>query len=164
MGQFGEDYYNSLTMEDVAEMNETYGTSLESVYDMVHYWHPDHNHYIQPLANVLATYILGEVAKIADADKQEEEKPKVSVIKVAESTSEEGLDAVAYAAEWTQNRTKITDLVWTLTKKDDASKIYVANDNLEAEPNIASGTPVVRGIVFKIENLNEIDTVSAVLN
>jgi hypothetical protein len=68
VGQFGEDYFNSLTMDDVAEMNAKYGTSFESVYDMVHYWQPDHNHYIEPLASVIAEYILGEVAKIATGE------------------------------------------------------------------------------------------------
>ncbi|MGN1116516.1 MAG: hypothetical protein ACI4TH_08110, partial [Candidatus Ornithomonoglobus sp.] len=68
VGQWGEDYFNSLTMDDVAAYNAEYGTSFATVYDMVHYWQPDHNHYIEPLAGTIATYILGEVAKIASGE------------------------------------------------------------------------------------------------
>lgn len=75
MGQFGEDYINSLTMDDVEAFNTEYDKDFQSVFELVQYLYPDHNHYIEPLASVYATYALSEVEKIANGEIEEPDKP-----------------------------------------------------------------------------------------
>lgn len=69
VGQIGEDYMNSLTIEDVKAYNNENGTSFESVLDMVQSWYCDHNHYKEPLGKIIGTYILDELVKIQNASK-----------------------------------------------------------------------------------------------
>ena len=65
LGQWGEDYFNSLTMDDVTAYNAANGTDFTTVLAMVESWYVDHNHYKQPLGEKIGEYILAEVAKIA---------------------------------------------------------------------------------------------------
>lgn len=64
LGQWGQDWMNTLTAEDVAAYNAKYNTSFTTVLEMVQSWYLDHNHYMQPLGEEIATYILGELAKM----------------------------------------------------------------------------------------------------
>ncbi len=68
LGQWGEDWMNTLTAADVAAYNAEYGTTHKEVIDMVLSWYGDHNHYKEYLANRIANYLLGEVAKIVQED------------------------------------------------------------------------------------------------
>ena len=66
LGQWGEDWMNTLTAEDVTAYNAKYNTSFTTVLEMVQSWYVDHNHYKQPLGEEIATYILGELAKLVN--------------------------------------------------------------------------------------------------
>lgn len=65
LGYYFEDYFNSLTAEDVAAYNAENGTSFTSQVELVKSWYGDHNHYKQYLADKIGSYILDSVSKIA---------------------------------------------------------------------------------------------------
>ena len=65
LGQWGEDWMNSLTMEDVETYNKAHGTSFTTVLEMVQSFYVDHNHYKQYLGIQIAKYLFGELEKIA---------------------------------------------------------------------------------------------------
>lgn len=64
VGAWGQNWMNSLTMDDVNAYNAANSTEFTSVLDMVKSWYPDHNHYTQYLGVQIGTYILGELEKI----------------------------------------------------------------------------------------------------
>lgn len=64
LGYWGDDYFNSLTDEDVAAYNEANGTSYATVIEMVQSWYPDHNHYAAPLGTTIGNYIFDCISKI----------------------------------------------------------------------------------------------------
>lgn len=94
LGLWGDDYFNSLTEDDVANpdmwgpytWNST-GTDLiaypsmekyeehykapTNVRELVSSWYNDHNHYTSPLGDEIAKYILGELEKIATSEQPE---------------------------------------------------------------------------------------------
>ena len=75
LGNWGDDYFNSLTDEDVQNealwgpyrWNEsrdtatTGDTPITSKLELVSSWYGDHNHYTSPFAETVASYILGEL-------------------------------------------------------------------------------------------------------
>lgn len=65
LGYYFENYFNSLTAEDVATYNAENGTSFTSQVELVKSWYGDHNHYKQYLADKIGSYILDSVSKIA---------------------------------------------------------------------------------------------------
>lgn len=128
VGQWGEDYYNSLTMDDVTAYNEEYGTSFATVYDMVHYWQPDHNHYIEPLSSKIAEFILGEVAKICEEDNQpltvdmtKSDDGQSVVINASEAVSSVKLLKAAYNADGSLS--SVTVAAESLSKGDNTIAI-----------------------------------------
>lgn len=66
LGQWGEDWMNSLTMEDVTAYNKEYGTSFATVLEMVQSFYVDHNHYKQYLGIQIARFLFGELEKLAE--------------------------------------------------------------------------------------------------
>ncbi len=64
LGYWGNEYFSSLTMDDVTAYNEANGTSHATVLAMVQSWYPDHNHYARPLGDKIAEYIFDCIAKI----------------------------------------------------------------------------------------------------
>ncbi|MGN0164447.1 MAG: hypothetical protein ACI4EA_12860, partial [Candidatus Ornithomonoglobus sp.] len=68
LGQWGEDWMNTLTLDDVAAYNAEYGTEFTTVLEMVQSWYLDHNHYTAYLGTKIGEYLLGEVAKIASGE------------------------------------------------------------------------------------------------
>ena len=67
LGQWAEDWMNSLTMDDVTAYNATYGTAYASIIEMVQSWYVDHNHYKEYLGIQVGNYIFGELEKLAPA-------------------------------------------------------------------------------------------------
>lgn len=65
LGYYFENYFNSLTAEDVTAYNTENGTSFTSQVELVKSWYGDHNHYKQYLADKIGSYILDSVSKIA---------------------------------------------------------------------------------------------------
>ena len=65
LGQWGQDWMNTLTMDDVAAYNAANNTAYTSVLEMVQSWYVDHNHYKEYLGIQIGNYILGELADIA---------------------------------------------------------------------------------------------------
>lgn len=64
LGYWANDYFNSLTMEDVAAYNAANGTSFTTVLQLVQSWYPDHNHYARPLGQKIAEYIFNALDEI----------------------------------------------------------------------------------------------------
>lgn len=62
---YGENYFNSLTEADFDKAN-TNCPAPTTVLELVQTWYTDHNHYTAELALPLATYIMGELSKIAN--------------------------------------------------------------------------------------------------
>lgn len=152
MGQFGEDYINSLTMEDVEAFNAEYGKDIKSIFELVQYFYPDHNHYIEPLASVYAAYVLGEVEKIAK-DAEEPSEPFTvkfgtataadGVITVPVTTTGEGsLDVMLTAAQYDADgnlvkanitETTVTEATTSVTVESSAANtttLYIWNTNM----------------------------------
>ncbi len=65
LGQWGQDWMNTLTADDVTSYNAAYGTDYKTVLEMVQGWYVDHNHYREYLGNQIAWYLLGELAVMA---------------------------------------------------------------------------------------------------
>ena len=65
LGQWGEDWMNSLTAADITAYNSTYGTSYTTVLEMVQSWYGDHNHYKEYLGIQIAEYLLGQLKNLA---------------------------------------------------------------------------------------------------
>ncbi len=65
LGQWGQDWMNTLTAEDVTKYNAAAGTNFKTVLEMVQSWYVDHNHYKEYLGGQVAWYIFGELAKAA---------------------------------------------------------------------------------------------------
>lgn len=64
LGQWSEDWMNSLTMDDVTAYNAKYGTAYASIIEMVQSWYVDHNHYKEYLGIQIGNYIFGELEKL----------------------------------------------------------------------------------------------------
>ncbi len=58
LGYWGDQYFNSLTVEDAQAAGKT------TVLELVQSWYPDHNHYKQELGKKIAEYITDCVSKI----------------------------------------------------------------------------------------------------
>ena len=66
LGYYFEDYFNSLTTDDVADYNAKNETSFTTPLELVKSWYTDHNHYRQPLGEKIGTYIFDCLSQIAD--------------------------------------------------------------------------------------------------
>lgn len=71
MGKFGNDYYNSLTMDDIDKANvqnkdhaNSNYTAPTSVLEIVQSWHPDHNHYTKEMGDLYAAHVMSTLANI----------------------------------------------------------------------------------------------------
>ncbi len=58
LGQWGEDWMNTLTMDDVTAYNTAKGTEFKTVLEMVQSWYVDHNHYKEYLGVQIANYLF----------------------------------------------------------------------------------------------------------
>ncbi len=65
LGQWGEDWMNTLTADDLAAYNAAYLTSHKTILEMVQSWYVDHNHYKEYLGKQIAWYLYSELAKMA---------------------------------------------------------------------------------------------------
>ncbi len=65
LGQWGEDWMNTLTAADVTAYNSANGTSYTTVLEMVQSWYVDHNHYKEYLGIQIGEYLLGELKNLA---------------------------------------------------------------------------------------------------
>lgn len=65
LGQWGEDWMNTLTASSVTAYNTAYGTSYTTVLEMVQSWYVDHNHYKEYLGIQIADYLLRELKDLA---------------------------------------------------------------------------------------------------
>ena len=143
LGQHFEDYFNSLTMDDVNAYNTENGTSYTSVYDLVKSWYPDHNHYYEPLGVKIGTYILGEVAKLVPEDKPVQPEAVVSAPKVY---TKDGTDeAVSYTTSIKANDITVTKLNWTVTVGDN-----IKSDSKAVQ--ISGGSDVTYGFVIVLQS------------
>ena len=61
LGQWGQDWMNTLTAADVTAYNAANGTSYTTVLELVQSWYADHNHYREYLAVQIAEFLLGEL-------------------------------------------------------------------------------------------------------
>lgn len=76
LGQWGQDWMNTLTAEDVTKYNAVCKTNFKTVLEMVQSWYVDHNHYKEYLGGQIAWYILGELAEAAGGEAPE--RPGIS--------------------------------------------------------------------------------------
>lgn len=65
LSYYGEKYFNELTMEDVTAYNTANGTNFATTIELARSWWADHNHYKEPVAVILAEYMMDCLAKIA---------------------------------------------------------------------------------------------------
>lgn len=65
LGQWGQDWMNTLTAADVTAYNKANGTSYATVLEMVQSWYVDHNHYKEYLGIIIGEYLLGELNDMA---------------------------------------------------------------------------------------------------
>lgn len=159
LGQWGEDYFNSLTMDDVNAYNYENGTAYSTVLELVQSWYVDHNHYKAPLGIKIGEYLLGEAAKLAEADIPE--APQVTVTRIGDFTSEGSLQARAYKGEFTGNSATVSRLTWTVTNSADASQSCSVSADL---PEISGNSAYVMGLVVTADNLDKIGDVTAQLD
>ncbi len=61
LGQWGQDWMNTLTAADVTAYNAANGTAYTTVLEMVQSWYVDHNHYKEYLGIKIGEYLLGEL-------------------------------------------------------------------------------------------------------
>lgn len=87
LGQWGEDWMNTLTVDDVNVYNGQYGTSFTTVLEMVQDWYKDHNHYKPYLAIKIGDYILGELAKLEGDEPDEPGSGEIIVKPVPEGNA-----------------------------------------------------------------------------
>lgn len=67
LGQWGEDWMNTLTMADVTAYNTANNTAYTTVLEMVQSWYVDHNHYKEYLGTKIGNYIFGQLEELAAA-------------------------------------------------------------------------------------------------
>ncbi len=61
LGQWGQDWMNTLTASDVTAYNAENGTSYKTVLEMVQSWYVDHNHYKEYLGIKIGEYIIDQL-------------------------------------------------------------------------------------------------------
>lgn len=64
LGQWGENWMNTLTAADVTAYNKANATAYTTVLEMVQSWYVDHNHYKEYLGTKIAEYLLGELEEL----------------------------------------------------------------------------------------------------
>ncbi len=64
LGQWGEDWMNTLTMDDVTAYNAENNTAYTTVLEMVQSWYVDHNHYKEYLGIKIGNYLLGQLEEL----------------------------------------------------------------------------------------------------
>ncbi len=89
LGQWGEDWMNSLTQDDVTAYNEKYGTAYASIIEMVQSWYVDHNHYKEYLGIQIGNYIFGELDKLQAEKVPPVAEPETTEIPTESATSAE---------------------------------------------------------------------------
>lgn len=65
LGYYFDEYFNDINDEYLAAYNAENSTSYTTVLELVQSWYVDHNHYKEPLGNVIGQYILDCLAEIA---------------------------------------------------------------------------------------------------
>lgn len=68
LGQWGEDWMNTLTADYVKQYNAAYMTNYKTVLEMVQSWYVDHNHYKEYLGKQIAWYLFTELAEMAGGE------------------------------------------------------------------------------------------------
>jgi len=90
LGQWGQDWMNTLTADDVAKYNAACGTNYTTVLELVQSWYVDHNHYKEQLGKQIAWYLFSELAEMAGGTAPERpglggtETPEPEGIKIVE--------------------------------------------------------------------------------
>ena len=153
LGQWGEDYFNSLTMDDVNAYNEANGTSYTSVLELVQSWYVDHNHYKEPLGIKFGEYILSQLESIANTSKA----PDVTVTSIGDFTSGSGDCARAYKGEFTGNGITVSTITWTVKSQDGKNSIQKSGNLL----SVSGNSTYVAGLIVTTDDLNKIGDVSA---
>ena len=96
LGQWGQDWMNTLTADDVKQYNAAYMTNYKTVLEMVQSWYSDHNHYGEYLGKQIGWYLLGELAVMAGGEASERpalpEPVGGSIIEDFETTTDWGLE------------------------------------------------------------------------
>lgn len=92
LGQWGQDWMNELTADDVKAYNAAYMTNYKTVLEMVQSWYSDHNHYREYLGKWIGWYVLSEISKLEGG--KEAERPTLpepqggSIIEDFETTTD----------------------------------------------------------------------------
>ncbi|NDO18258.1 hypothetical protein FMM68_01030 [Lachnospiraceae bacterium MD329] len=160
MGKFGNDYYNSLTMDDIDKANvqnkdhaNSNYTAPASVLEIVQSWHPDHNHYTKEMGDLYAAYVMSELANIKnnpfaiESVTQTPAEGKITLTATIKEGASTGSQAFgAYVAQYDANNVLVkiekTDVTFTndvltadvpYTKDEQAAavKVFVWDSNLK---------------------------------